>query len=472
MPKGRPSTGSWVKHKLNIFNQRNCYIYKRPTSAIWQYYLQIDGEGQLRRSTGIEGDSEDINVGQREAIQFAEEKYLQSKAKEQAGMKAIVTKKLFDLMDDFLAEEEKRITPYNMGEGWITEETWRGKNHHLRLLKKMYGDTNIPIEKIDFKKLYEYPEWRRRTTCRKQNPIAIKPPKTQQAILAELSTIRAYFAYLVKEGYMLKVPEFKRIIREKRQDTRRDFLTERQYKQTLNTIRAWSNSKIATKTQLYNRQVLYNSIIIMTNSLLRKGTFRNLVWRDLDVADNIPKEEQKQYHLIRVRKETVKVGTKRTVISPTVVYFNRIRELVGIPKKPNSRFPHIPEEFLDMPVISKYNHLDLRMGDGTWDRCWQELKDKCKSRYWGQKNITWYSFRHTGISFNIEREVPLITLTKTAGTSCKELELTYYHHQDESKRTWEILNKNRIFYDRVKKSRGETLVDIADMLPDLDGDED
>ena len=62
MPKGRPTEGKWVKHKVNILNQRNCYIYKRPRSSIWQYYLQVDGEGQQRKSTGVEGDNDDIKV--------------------------------------------------------------------------------------------------------------------------------------------------------------------------------------------------------------------------------------------------------------------------------------------------------------------------------------------------------------------------------------------------------------------------
>ena len=96
MPKGRPTEGKWVKHKVNILNQRNCYIYKRPRSSIWQYYLQVDGEGQLRRSTGVEGDNDDINVGQEEAVEFATNKYLDSRAKQNFGMKSIVTKKLFD----------------------------------------------------------------------------------------------------------------------------------------------------------------------------------------------------------------------------------------------------------------------------------------------------------------------------------------------------------------------------------------
>tara|TARA_B100000683_G_C12486134_1_gene553124 strand:+ start:181 stop:1581 length:1401 start_codon:yes stop_codon:yes gene_type:complete len=466
MPKGRPSTNKWVKHKVNVLNQRNCYIYKRPRSTIWQYYLQVDGEGQLRRSTGVEGDNDDINVGQKEALYFTEQKYIEARGRENYGMKSIVTKKLFDLMDDFLEEEKKRIKPYNQP-GFITAETWRVKTHHLNLLRKFYKMVNQPIEKLNYDQLYDYPYWRGTTTCPKLNPVAVTPPKTQQTICSELTTIRAYFAFLVRKKYLLKVPEFRKIVRERKTDNRRDYLTAREYKQTLNTVLAWSKSKVATKSQLYNRQVLYNSIIIMTNSLLRVGTLRNLVWRDLDVAENVPKDEQHRFHLIRVRKEATKVGTRRTLISPTVEYFSRIRELAGIPKKPKSRFPHVPEEYMNLPILSKFSRVEERMGDGTFYRCWKEIKDKCKSRYWGQKNITWYSFRHSGISFNVERQVPLMTLSKTAGTGLKELELVYYHHEAESKKTWELLNQNRVFFDRINKER-ETLVDYAEVLDGID----
>ena len=109
MPKGRPTQGKWVTHKIPILGRRNCYIYKRPNSEVWQYYLQMDGEGQLRASTRIEGSKDDINFGQEEAIEFATNKYLDARGRSQTGMKAIVKKKLFDLMDDFLKEEKKRI---------------------------------------------------------------------------------------------------------------------------------------------------------------------------------------------------------------------------------------------------------------------------------------------------------------------------------------------------------------------------
>ena len=49
-------------------------------------------------------------------------------------------------------------------------------------------------------------------------------------------------------------------------------------------------------------------------------------------------------------------GYPRTVQSPTVEYFNRMREIAGIPKIPKSDFPHVPPEYLHYPVFSKYNH--------------------------------------------------------------------------------------------------------------------
>ena len=150
MPKGRPSNDKWVKHKIEILNQRNCYIYKRPNSAVWQYYLQMEGEGQIRKSTGIQGDSEDISIGQSDAIEFVTNIFLDSRGKQIVGMKAINTKKLFDLMDDFLAEEKNRIAPYNIA-GKITAETFRIKSHHLKLLQKLFKGVNIPLDKLTTK---------------------------------------------------------------------------------------------------------------------------------------------------------------------------------------------------------------------------------------------------------------------------------------------------------------------------------
>ena len=103
------------------------------------------------------------------------------------------------------------------------------------------------------------------------------------------------------------------------------------------------------------------------------------------------------------------------------------------------------------------------MGNGTFYREWGKIKELCQARYWGSKNITWYSFRHTGISFNIERKVPLLQLAKIAGTSLKEIEHTYYHHEQESKETWNLFTQNRIFWNRIQEQKND-LVAIDKLL--------
>ena len=440
--------------------KEDCYIYKRPNSNTWQYFLSIPGEGEERKSTKVKGSPTDPEVGKQSAIDFALERKLEVMSRQKQGLKARRVKKLFDFIDDFLKEESKRIADHNV-KGNITQETFRVKKHHLNLFKKFYGTSKSKLEDLDYPKLHQYPVWRQKTT---DDLLGIKPPKTNHTILSELTTIKSYFAYLERLGYISRFPTFHKLTRESSRTNRRDFLNERQYKQTINTVRGWSNSASCTDSQSYNRKLLYQAILIMSNSCLRIGELRGLVWNDLVPNDNLNKEDQQVGHLINIRAEITKVGTPRVVQSPTVQRFNQLRELAGIPKKPKSRFPHVPNEYLHHPVLSKFNHPELPFGQGTLDRCWKEIKELCSDRYWGSKNITWYSFRHTGISFAVSRGVPMLQLSRNCGTGSRYIEDVYYHHQAESKQTWDSLNQNRKFRDYMDQHKSEVLTQIEDAL--------
>ena len=215
----------------------DCYVYKRPGSNTWQYFLAIPGEGEERKSTKVKGDPEDHTVGLEAAKSMALDRKLAVMMRQQAGLKTPRSKRLFDFIDDFLAEEKKRVSSYSR-KGFITAETFRLKKHHLNLLKKFYRDKNIQIEKIDYPKLHEYPLWRLNPS--EDNPT---PPKTNHTVISELTTIRAYFKYLEVKGYLLKEPTFHKLHRESLKNNRRDFLDPREYKQTINTVRAWANSQ-------------------------------------------------------------------------------------------------------------------------------------------------------------------------------------------------------------------------------------
>ena len=455
----RELTGSFVTDKILVLPPyEDCYIYKRPKTKFYQYFLSIEGEGSERKSCK----TENIEL----AKKFALDRKLEVMSRQKQGLKVRRVKKLFDFIDDFLQEESERVADYNKP-GFITKETFRGKRYHLERFKTFLTakqGKNIRLENLDFVKLRDYPIWR--TQKSEYNP---KPPKTNQSILSELSTIKAYFIHLEEKGYIDRQPTFRMIRRENLINNRRDYLNAREYMQTINTLRAWSNKTNLTPTQSYNRLQVYNAILIMSNSLLRIGELRGLKWRDLESNPNLTKEDQKVGHLIRVSNEISKTGNPRIVQSPTVQRFNTIREMDGIPKVRNSKFPHVPTEYRNQYIFHIFNHPETKLGTNSWDRRWKEIKELCAGRYWNDKNITWYSFRHTGISFSVSRGVPLLFLSRNAGTGLKYLQDVYYHHESESKATWETLNQNRKFYDVISKKKDEELIEIESVMEIVEG---
>ena len=454
----REGKGKWVKDKILVLPPyEDCYVYKRPGSNTYQYFLAIEGEGAERKTTK----TTNLDIAKKVAL----DRKLEVMSRKKQGLKARRVKKLFDFIDEYLEEESKRIADYNKP-GFITFETYRGKRYHLDRFKIFLTSKqgrNIRLEDLDYVKIKDYPVWR--TIKSDDNP---KPPKTNQSINAELTTIRAYFAYLEDKGYISRQPTFKKLQRESLRNNRRDYLNVKEYMQTINTLRAWSNKQNLTPTQSYNRRLCYNSILIMSNSLMRIGELKGLRWMDLEVNPNLSKDDQKIGHLIRIRKENTKTGQSRTIQSPTVKRFNAIRELCEIPKVRGSSFPHIPPEYKSRYIFHIYNHPETKIGTNSWDRIWKEIKELCANRYWNMKNITWYSFRHTGISFSVSRGVPLLFLSRNAGTGLKYIQDVYYHHESESKATWDTLNQNRVFYDELHKKRDDTLIDFEELVDIVD----
>ena len=462
----RPWGEKFVRDKVLAFPpQEDAYIYKRPNTSVWQYFISVPNEGEERKSTRVKGNDTDVEVGQVLALEVVRDRYYEIKARQQSGLKAKRVKGLFHYIENFLKEEQERIAPFNQLDK-ITADTFRGRALHMKLLKKYFKNKNEKIEELNYDHLYKYPTWRKKTTCELENPIPVKPPKTNNTISAEISSFRLFFQFLIREKMISRLPVFEKNTREKRRNLRRDYLNAIQYNQCLPTLRAWVK-RGPTPTQIYNRTIFYNTFLILTNSMLRPGELKQLTWGDLEEADRLSKEQQRRAHIIRVRAETSKVGESRPVFSYTKDYFTRIREALGIAKQPKTPFPHVPDEWLHMPVFSRYGHPEMPMGKGLWDRGWKEIKAECK-KYWGKKNVTWYSLRHTGISFHCARQVPMIQLSHHCGTGMKYIENVYFHHEAESKQTYEILSQNRKYQERDRKfTDKETLVGIDRLLEDL-----
>ena len=121
-------------------------------------------------------------------------------------------------------------------------------------------------------------------------------------------------------------------------------------------------------------------------------------------------------------------------------------------------------------LIDREDVLDKGIAKTKWHQ--EERRARLHAdRYWGAKNITWHSFRQTSISFAVSRGVPILQLSRNAGTGSRYIEDVCYHHESESKKTWDALMQNRVFYDNMKKHQSELLVEIEDIMDGIDESE-
>ena len=58
----------------------------------------------------------------------------------------------------------------------------------------------------------------------------------------------------------------------------------------------------------------------------------------------------------------------------------------------------------------------------------------------------------------------MLQLARNAGTGSRYVEDVYYHHEAESKTTWETLNQNRSFREYMDLHKGEVLIPMEEPL--------
>ena len=64
----------------------------------------------------------------------------------------------------------------------------------------------------------------------------------------------------------------------------------------------------------------------------------------------------------------------------------------------------------------------------------------------------------------------MLLLTRNCGTGYKYVSDVYYHHESESKKTWETLNQNRVFSEKMAQHKEDMLVEMEEVLEQVDID--
>jgi integrase len=387
------------------------------------------------------------------------------------------------MVSRFLLKEKRRIsdTPHN----GITETRYRLLESQTRWLREYLGNDERQVHRIKRNEFLNYETWRNERAKELGKPLP-KPTTINQ----ELSTLRRCFQEIaVANGFLTRdsTPEIPSIKLPKDKRHRRDDLTDKEWVQLEKCARYYwikGNTHILdtegsiekdnsgqykvksnishpgstrAKTQLLHREMIYWAMRISMDTGIRIGSLKKLKWRNFSENTTISKEERKIWIAVDVPAESTKTGRSYRISAPIARHLQNLRK--------STRFLN-PNDFL---------FTNQKLGQPFSDRIWKdglcEMLVEAGLAEWAEddsnnlrkikihtgKNLTWYSFRHTYITMNLRRGVPVAIVAANTDTSLKYIEEHYFHYRaDEST---EILGKGR------KLKGAMTELEWVDQLP-------
>ncbi len=391
----RVSKGTWTKENHEILGGKAMIYRVNQSGDVWQLRMWIPEEKKYVRKSLKTRDFET-------AKKRAETEVFQIYSDVSSGRK-IFGLTLQQLIDNFLEWRSKDV------EGGIITKARLGtiKTQTNRILEFKSGD--LKIAELDRNSFYDWEQWRKKEYGSKSVTI-----RNEQA------TINQMMDYAYRNGYS-HFPKFDfRQIKIKRDDIgRRDIFTLEEYDQLVRFLRSYSSVKECPDKFIRDERLMVRDcILIASNTMLRVGELWNLEWRDIVSIEKHIDEMNKPIHLvtINVRPEISKTRNSRRVICRGGEYIERLKK-----NSTNTK----PDNFL-FSAIGGTSKLDRK----KWYLHWKNLMNGIGIPNYSERQLTWYSLRHFGITCRIRAKVPYADISKIAGTSVTHIETHYGHYDD------------------------------------------
>jgi integrase len=179
--------------------------------------------------------------------------------------------------------------------------------------------------------------------------------------------------------------------------------------------------------------MFYLAMRIAMDSGMRVGSIKKLRWQDIDKNSALPVEMQKKWCSIDVPRENTKTGNAYRCAAPIVKHINNLKKVVrrDLIKGNNLIFVNqmtgkpwsirIWEDYLKEVLV------EARIAN--WAEDSQRGKKGLKIKIISGKNLTFYSFRHTHITWRLKEGTPMAIVAKNTNTSMQYIEKHYFHYQ-------------------------------------------
>jgi len=479
----------YVIDKKEIPNDKNAYIYRNPRNGHkWCLYF-YDRVADTRHRIVLVDKATGTNPppttdAQTEAWIIGIAKYVELKEKSIRG-ESINSITFKELCDKFLRKEAARVS--EIPHRGITKVRYRLIKSQIKWIRSFVNNDKIMIHRIHRNAFNNYLLWRveKAREYGKDTPV-------QATLNSEISTLgRLFKEVAVANGYLTEatmplIPKTKRNNRDKK--PRRDSFTEREWNElekvarlywikgksrildeeytiekdktgqykTVNTI-----SKISQRgrNNITHRIMFYNAMRISMETGMRVGSLKKLKWKHIDrtavsSVPNTPKTEKIMNLSINVPAENNKTGSSYRLTAPIAVFIENLWNVVNRETRKMDDFvftnqstgkqwsSRIWEDYL-MELL-----VEARLAD--WNLTTKQGQGNKRIVIHSGKTLTYYSFRHTYITFRLNAGVPLAIVASNCNTSMQYIQDHYYHYQSD--KNIDILTKGREKY--IKAARG------------------
>jgi integrase len=194
---------------------------------------------------------------------------------------------------------------------------------------------------------------------------------------------------------------------------RRSTYTDDEYRSISRVLITYTSNKTAkaeflSDEEQFIRQLVRHFFLIGANTMMRFGELYQLKWGNVETYS----AENQRLVTINVLAETSKVRQSRVIKVRGGKHFDRLRSLSKHTKQGDWVFTAHNGERVTRDALY-YHYAQLMALAGITD--------------WKERNLTYYSTRHYGITKRLQSNANPLTLSKVCGTSLKHLTETYYH---------------------------------------------
>ena len=374
--------------------------------GIWQFRMWISGEKKYVRQSLKTKDKTD-------ATSKAEQKVFEIGYRVNNGDK-IFGISVADAVEQFVAEQKQRVGRTDNG---IVKGRYETISTHLRHFVGYIGGklkvnevTKSLLQKCEIDGIQtDYVSYRKESNI------------SDSTIRHELSTIGMCFGWLIENGHTnihkLHLP----YTNANKYDIDRNLIRRQTFKaEEYTAFYKAFKSYVAVKrnnlsdTELLDRQIVRDYLLIQANSGMRSGELRQLRWENVEFKNVTSGNKNETLAVIHVDKDTTKVRKSRTFMCVGAEYFQRLQKETkrkeglifsrdGVKQLHNSFF------YKGFRKVMKFAAIDRVR----------------------KKQLVPYSLRHFYITTAVTQGLSFEEIAMHCGTSIKQIENTYLHVNEQ-----------------------------------------